>query len=218
MSYQQLYHYSGSLEGKPEYMGMEYDYQVADNTVVSSPGGLASTFHHYTKGMYSDASSSWDLYGPEGQRYEYGIYGDLYQKGFQDFTANTYPPPPDATYSANESTPNVENYRPIKETSIEFISPPDGNTALPISQVKNDDDSSGSRSIKLKKPWIFLIVLVFAYVALDFWVSGGKHLLFQKFHNSQVPNWNWLILYAVVFTVIAFSIAFVFQVPFLTVS
>lgn len=212
MSYQQLHHYSGSLEGRPEYMGLEYDYQVADNTVVSSPGGTASTFHHYTKGMYSDASSTWDLYGPEGQRYEYGIYGNLYQKGDQDFT--NYPPPPDATYSANESTPNVENYKPMKETNIEFINVPDGDKIIPVSQISQEHPAR----IRLVKPWLALMVFVLAYIALDFWISGGKHLLFQKFHNSHVPDWHWLILYAVIATLITFVIAFVFEVPFLAIS
>ncbi len=80
-SHQSLQNYTGSLQGDVRYSGIEYDYEVPDNLVVSSPGGVSSIHHHYTKGFYGRGDASADIYGGQGQRYNSGIYGNLYNSG-----------------------------------------------------------------------------------------------------------------------------------------
>jgi hypothetical protein len=36
-NYQELHRYKGSLYGRPEYNGIEYDFEVPDNLVTASP-------------------------------------------------------------------------------------------------------------------------------------------------------------------------------------
>lgn len=95
-SYQGLNKYKGSLYGEPFYNGIEFDFEVPDNLVVSSPGGLSTTQHHYTKGFYGEGASSWDIYGGEGQRYPYAEHGNLYAVGHnapqQQHEYSQYPP------------------------------------------------------------------------------------------------------------------------------
>lgn len=81
--YQHLQKYKGSLYGNLNYSGIEYDYEVPDNIVVSSPGGVSGIHHHYTKGIYSDESSTQDIHAGNGyaDAYPYGEYGNMYQVG-----------------------------------------------------------------------------------------------------------------------------------------
>lgn len=83
MAYQNLTNYSGDLYGQkpPEYKGVEYDYEVPDNTVIGTPGGVDSTRHHYTKGFYGRGNTSSDIYAGQQERYISGEYGNLYNTG-----------------------------------------------------------------------------------------------------------------------------------------
>ena len=66
INYQTLSKYSGSLYGRPEYDGIEYDWEVPDNLVVGSPGGVSSIHHHYTKGFNGRGNTSSDIYAGQG--------------------------------------------------------------------------------------------------------------------------------------------------------
>jgi len=81
--HQRLGTYEGSLYGTPRYEpeGIGYDFEVPDNLVVASPGGVSSVHHHWTKGFYGRGNTSSDIYGGQGQRYIAGNYGSLYQSG-----------------------------------------------------------------------------------------------------------------------------------------
>ena len=99
MAYQKVQYYQGNLYGSPQWTGIEYDREVSDNNVISSPGGVASTMGHYTKGFYGEGGTSSDFYAGQGQRYIAGEYGNLYQVG--DMAAQQmgyYYPPPDARF------------------------------------------------------------------------------------------------------------------------
>jgi hypothetical protein len=57
------------------------DSRLSDDKVVGSPGGTASTYHHWTKGFYGMGGSSSDKFGGDSPRYLYGEYGNLYNAG-----------------------------------------------------------------------------------------------------------------------------------------
>jgi hypothetical protein len=190
--YQQLQEYSGSLYGSPEYSGLEYDFETPDNIVVGSPGGVSGIHHHYTKGMYSNESSYWDIYGGESPAYPYGEYGSLYDKGLgASFTQSDYPPPTDQFFTQNETEIKRENFGPTRgkkqaqQQSMEIVPIPDA-------------------EIEKKKPVnpmvVFLILLVLT-ASLDFWVNAGEMYL----SRDGALDWKSYAIYASGFT---FALAF----------
>jgi len=101
-NYQNLNAYAGSLYGEPSYQGIEYDWEVPENQVYGSPGGVDSTRHHWTKGFYGRDTSS-DVYAGQGDRYISGVYGSLYNTGQSAPDAmGYYPAAPDYQYWQNE--------------------------------------------------------------------------------------------------------------------
>lgn len=110
-NYQSIENYKGSMfsspsasrfVGLPEYMGIEYDKNVPSANIVSSPGGTASIYSHWTKGFYSQSTN--DKYAGDGFRYLYGEYGNLYNVGDSASTyMGNYPPAPDYKFTKNES-------------------------------------------------------------------------------------------------------------------
>ena len=102
-NHQKLSSYSGSLYGRPNYEGIEYDWEVPDNLVVASPGGVSSVHHHYTKGFNGRGNTSSDIYAGQGEIYNSGVYGNLYQTG-QTATQNMgyFQDAPDYQYWQNQ--------------------------------------------------------------------------------------------------------------------
>jgi hypothetical protein len=106
-NYQSVKNYNGSLYGEPSrYHGIEYEWEVPDNMVVASPGGVDTVRHHWTKGFYGRGNTSGDIYAGQGDRYISGEYGDLYQSGqsaSQD--QGYYTAAPDYQYWQNQPPP-----------------------------------------------------------------------------------------------------------------
>lgn len=102
-NYQTLSGYSGSLYGRPEYNGVEYDYEIPDNQVIGSPGGVDSIHGHYTKGFNGRGNTSSDIYAGQAQRYNAGVYGNLYQTGQEAGQyMGYYPSAPDYQFWQNQ--------------------------------------------------------------------------------------------------------------------
>lgn len=227
-TYQSLRGYTGSLyAGAPEYTGMEYDYEVPDNLVVSSPGGVSTTHHHYTKGMYGDGASSWDIYGGEGYAYPSAEHGNLYQVGQSaPYYMGMYRTPPDVMYTANQSTAHRDNFTEIEmipaPDSKEGFSPATGEKAsLPEKLTATDLDPSMkniTHKIVLPNPWAMLVILLLAYIALDFWANAGESFIVANFNGGKPLSWKMLVLYAVILTVIVVVIAMVVKTPLLAVE
>jgi hypothetical protein len=117
--------YVDTLYGNPTYRGIEYDWEVPDDMVVGSPGGVSSIQHHYTHGFYGRGNTSSDIYAGQGQRYNSGLYGNMYQTGQSGGQGmGYYPDAPDYQYwqnyepsqfdytnsTANEYTPFMTDY------------------------------------------------------------------------------------------------------------
>lgn len=108
--YQNMKNYSGSLYGLPgSYDGVEYDWEVPDNQVVGTPGGVSTIHHHYTHGFNGRGNTSSDIYAGQGQRYISGAYGNLYNTGHEaGQSQGYYPSAPDYQYWQNQ--PSQQSY------------------------------------------------------------------------------------------------------------
>lgn len=221
-TYQTLQHYRGSLFSSPQYTGIEYDFEVPDNVVVSSPGGVSTTQHHWTKGMYGNGASTYDVYAGEGNMYQYGEFGNLYSVGQNASTqSGMFPPGTDQMYTGNQSTSHIENFtydpknlpRSKPMENLEFISAPDTTKTTSVAEALKTDLNVLTHKIVLPNPWIILLMFVFLYIALDFVTRAGESVLFAKFHGGKTPDWRWLVFYASIFTILAIAIGASFSDP-----
>jgi proline-rich tail region repeat protein len=222
--YQQLHQYKGSLYGNPSYPpGLEFDHEVPDNLVVSSPGGTSNIHHHWSKGMYSDAAARWDIFAGEGMRYPYAEFGNLYQTGQGSSQAmGNYYPAPDQMFTQNSSTPHIENFTPTAPSppqapsakTVEFIAPPDSGESMPLSELK----PSTTRKLVTKNAAALIAIVLFAYLALDFWGLGGEAVIYEIFHKGEAPDWRWLFFYAALFSIIVVLVSYVIQEPLIALE
>ena len=123
--YLYLDEYDGSLTGLQSNPAGNYD--------VPSPGGLASTQHHWSRGLFGPPERVTDAYAGTGDRYINGEYGNLYVPASHGNVYNNFRGPhSDRTehttmrgdpYYWNEKkssqTKGVESFE--GSTSIEFI-------------------------------------------------------------------------------------------------
>lgn len=113
----------------------EYDYEIPDDMVVGSPGGLSTTYHHYTHGFYGRGNTSSDVYAGEGNQYISGVYGNLYNTGGSSAEQlGLYPNPPDPPYwqhmSPQNTLPHGSNFLPSVTPPRDYT-PPFGNNYSP---------------------------------------------------------------------------------------
>jgi len=208
-NYQHLQKYKGSLYGNLKYSGIEYDFEVPDNQVISSPGGLSGIHHHYTKGMYSPESSYSDIYAGEPPAYPAAEFGNLYQVGQSaPYYMGEFQQPIDQMYTQNGSLTRRDNFVP----GMELISPPD-TTRVTNPPPASPQDRERVLSIldaaehKLKNlvispnPWAIFILLFLLWLSFDFWFAAGEGLIISKFHGGQPLNWKWYTFYAIIFTI-----------------
>lgn len=237
-TYQTLQRYRGSLYSSPQYTGMEYDYEVPDNIVVSSPGGVSSVQHHWTKGFYGNGASTYDVYAGEGNAYPYGEIGNLYQQGQNaPHEMGMYPPGTDQMYIGNQSTAHVENFQyaplvgrqqteghrrgDVGQTQVpgmELISPPDAGSAVKVSDVAKAAETGPTKlthEIYIPNPLTILFVFILMYIALDLITIAGENLIFTKFHGGKTPDWRWLAFYALLITAIAVAVGASMKDPFI---
>lgn len=211
--------------GAPEYTGAEYDYEVPDNLLIASPGGISTTHHHYTKGFYGDGASSWDIYGGEGYAYPYAEHGNLYQVGQSaPYYMGQYAQPPDVMYTQNQSqlSPQRDNF-----TDVELIPPPDtptpstasGTTASggPVTVQEKRDVLEATKRIDRKlvfsNPFATFMLFLLAYIALDLWANAGESFIVEKLNGGRPLTWKKFGVYAIVFTVALVVVATVLKTP-----
>lgn len=205
-----------SLHGYPRYDGIEYDREVPDHMVVSSPGGVADIYHHWTKGMYSHAVDGTDIYGHTAQnQYPYGAYGSLYRPGHDPSVAYNANLPYDPQYWKNQAPPPPSS-------DFELIEPAD--LEVPVEKFNlegKEQKGSNSNSVQVQvniNPWILFIVLIFAYLALDFWAEAGHKFLAQYLHYSESISWKMMAAYALLMTGVLALVAWLLSVPINTVE
>lgn len=191
--YRTLGNYSGRTQ-EPEYSGMEYDWEVPDDTIIGSPGGISSVHHHWTKGFDGRGNSSGDIFAGQSDRYISGNYGSMYDNGHTASEANGYyPPAPDYEDWKNETPPQSSfSDSPQNQTTIEHFTP--------IEDSEEDEDKPNI--------WILYILVIVGFVALYF-LSGTIISGFNEyFHGGKgIPLMNmaqYTILLAVLFMFIAY--------------
>lgn len=216
-NYQSLHKYKGSMYGEPKHQGIEYDWEVADNQVIGSAGGVSGIHHHYTKGMYSKASSSSDIYAGEPLAYPAAEFGNIYQPGHSaPYHIGMFKPPVDKMYPST-SLYRKDNFAP----GMEMIPPPDNTTvSTPSSGATTqtnvpEEENGGKPSLNVFAVFLLLLLLWFA---IAFWTIGGEKFLVAKVHNGVSLNWKWYLFYAVVFTVIFFIAANFSGIPVMTLE
>lgn len=204
--YQHLQKYKGSLYGGVNYSGIEYDYEVPDNLVVSSPGGVSGIHHHYTKGMYSDQSSTQDIHAGNGNAdgYPYGEYGNIYQAG-QTATRITgdFVEPVDLNdknnYTKNQTEPRKEYFKHTEEdvTPINFL----------------EDDTKPYKTLSTANVLAVMAIFTVGYMAVNFWVKGGEEFITSNFYKGQNMNWKKYVTIAIFFTAVLLVLAYIFGIP-----
>lgn len=131
--YQSVKDYDGSLYGSPsrkndpyDYTrddGYQYDYEVSNDNLVGSPGGVSATHHQPIGNIYGRANTSSDIYAGQDHRYINGEYGGLYTTGqTASENLNMYPSPPDAQWWNNITPQNPAPYGMEHDPSV---TPPD---------------------------------------------------------------------------------------------
>lgn len=116
--------------------GIEYDYEIHDGSVVSSPGGVSTTNHHYTHGLYGRGNTSSDVYAGQSYRYISGAYGNLYDTGATSTDQlGYYPSAPDNQYWNNITPGSGQPYG--SDFSPSIVPPetyPASDTVIPETQ------------------------------------------------------------------------------------
>lgn len=200
-NYQSLQKYKGSMYGEPKYQGIEYDREVANNQVIESAGGVSGIHHHYTKGMYSKASSSSDVYAGEPLAYPSAEFGNIYQPGHSaPYHIGMFKPPVDRMYPSS-SLYRKDNFA---STNMEMIQPPDSPN---ISSLETQTNISEENDKKPLNVWLIFLLLLILWFAFAFWLAGGEKFLVSTFHKGETLNWKWYLIYAVIFTMIFFITA-----------
>jgi hypothetical protein len=221
-NYQHLQKYKGSLYGDLGYSGIEYDFEVPDNMVISSPGGLSSNHHHYTKGMYGYGASQDDLYAGEGYRYPQAEHGNLYQVGQNAPTyMGMYPTPPDPMYTQNASSysSSLDSGKALKEPKRDnFVNGaeiPKGDikqTPVVLEAIPPPIETLKRRFV-FNNPLVLVVVIILAYIALDFYMMGAESFVRERLRGGKPLDWKSAGMYAAILTVVILAIINIFDVP-----
>lgn len=213
----------GPSQGYPQNSGIQYDWEVPNNLVVSSPGGVSGIQHHWTKGFYGSGNTSSDIYA--GQGYRYGkeqVYGDMYGSGFGGIDqTNNYFPPPDIAWWNNQplqqnsySSTEIPTFQPpqTKESFVMTDSLDDG-----IEYLDDSNDKIKTRaelSVKSSySPWLLFLLFVFAFIAFDFWAETGRLFINDHLRAGKKITWKSTLSYAVLITIIFALLLWLVGVP-----
>lgn len=217
---QRYLHLGGEAEG-PEQSGLQYDRDVPDDMVIGSPGGVSSTFHHYTHGFYGKGGSSNDIYGGDQPSYISGEYGNLYQLGdnaainsgaysrredelSQSYWKNQFP----SVLTQQQVSPktNLKAGRPQTE-NFEMIEEADEPFSLNVSTSDAPDDK-----VKIHPLVLFLVFLI-AYICISLWSGLIFQWVKEKFNNGKEFTTHMLLIFSIVFTLLLVFISWSLSIP-----
>lgn len=198
--YQNLNKYDGSLYGQASYSGAEFDFEVPDTHVVASPGGLSTTHHHYSKGIYGHGRSATDKFAGQGERYEYGVNGDMYQVGHGAAQRNGHyaEPVPDPEYWKNQDPPIQD--------SFEMIEPAD--VIERFTSVEEVQKKSG-----VVRPWVLFFVFIIGYIMVDFWTGSLFKYLEQNVHGGRQITYQQMAMYSGILSVLFLVVVYAVKIP-----
>ena len=240
-NYQNLNRYDGTMYGDHSQNGYEYDWEVPDDVVVGSPGGVSSIHHHYTKGFYGRGNTSSDIYAGQGQRYNSGVYGSLYQSGHTASEAlGYYPTGPDPQYWNAGAPPHTSgmmndsgNMSNVHQQSLGGGISPSGTkenfssavysdlASQGIELIENNDDPKSQNAAAAPgdekgykfSSWMIFIIFLFAFISFAFWAATSQAFVRQYIHKGQRVSWKALLIYSVLMTALFIMIAWLAGVP-----
>ena len=196
----------GQINGQPLGLGIERDYEVPDNYVVASPGGVSATQHHYTHGFYGHGDVQTDRWGYSDYQYPYGISGNLYQVGHSAAPhMGMYPQSHDNQYwnKQNPPTPVIDNFEMIEPIEIE----------TPATELYTNESRMASESPFRITTITALLLFLLAFIAFVFLSNTGEKFLRDRFHGGKEIKWQWMLFYSIVLVTIFLIAAFIAKVP-----
>ncbi len=219
-THQKMSAYNGDLQGTPRYQGLEYDWEVPDDVVVASPGGVSSVHHHWTKGFNGRGNTSSDIYAGQGQRYNSGIYGGLYQQGHES-SQQYYSDPPDyeywgnqdpsqSSYTNNDKASRIPSQKPFTNTIEKFEQDPDFEL---VGESGSHSESLTLVALPSVRPWLVLLLFLFGFIVYDAWASVGHSYITQVWNRGKELSWKQYLVYAIALTVVLVAFAKIAGLP-----
>lgn len=222
-TYQRLENFTESMYGELRHGGIEYDFEVPDNMVVGTPGGVSSIHHHYTKGFYGAGNTSSDVYAGQQERYNQGVYGNMYEYGHTAAEKHGYyPQAPDYQFWRNKEPAHHSGYHSSPQTF---------NPYTDISKTTDDDTIEGFASdIEILEPsdevmvkeygkkqkrsaWLLFALFVLAFITMDLWSSSAHSFIVQFMNRGAEPSWKLYTVYAVFASALFTLIVMSFGIP-----
>lgn len=124
----------------PAFTGIEYDSELPNNMVIASPGGVSTTYNHYTHGIYGKGDLTSDVYGWQGYRNVSGPYNNLYTQGFDSGSqSGMYPPSRNVNFRPPfQSQQQISTHQPLVNwTHKGYIDNPSIESFTPTSVAQN---------------------------------------------------------------------------------
>lgn len=161
-----------------------------DPSLVQSPGGMSTTDHHYSGGLYGEGLQRSDKFGGEGYAYQSGEYGNLYQTGQTASEQEGYyaRPTPDV--------PFWENKEPTEDSSFEVI---------------EGFEFEESKKEKFKSLLLLIVFAVITYLVLNMWSTTLHKFLEQRIHNFRQITYGRMALYSLGVTLVFFIILWFYK-------
>lgn len=193
----------------------EYDQRVPDSLLVASPGGVATTYHHHTKGFYGngDGNSS-DIFGSSTPRYISGEYGNLYRQGESAPVQLGMYPSGDRAQYWKDQYPQIKNEylekfthdrqrrRQIQVADPDIVILDDG-TQEESDDIDMSENSKSNASLSMLTR-LFLILI--AYVVLSLWTMLAFQYLKENVHNGEDMSTYHLLCYCCICTLMFFIV------------
>lgn len=229
--YLALDYYNGTLDGVQNNYYGERGLRVDKNL---SPGGLSTLQHHWTEGLGGPGDITPDVFAGTGDRYNSGVYGDLYIPKSHSAVNEVYKGPhtnltKDKTLSGKSYYWNPpkkgqkEGFKHMKDVTGDFeliknspMMPNPKEYLKKHHEVENfttDVSEWGDDSAF----YFSLFVMAFGFVIVGFWHDSIRKFIEQYLNNSQFITWQKHGLYSIGLTVVFLIFLKLFKVQKLSV-
>jgi hypothetical protein len=201
--------YKKNYNGIPQYNGVEYDWEVPNNMVIGSPGGVSTIHHHYTRGFDGIGNSSSDVFAGQGQSYGSGVYGNLYSTGENAFNIVNNKDSEDYKYWNNQEPQqswynnSVANTFPSKEKYKSQSKPKN------YEIIENDEPYKKPENYESNEKYnmtlLSFVAITAFFITMFFWYNATKDFSYSFFKDKN-PNTKQQFIIAALSTSIFFII------------
>jgi len=180
--------------------------------LVSSPGGLSSTYHHWTRGFYGFGNSQVDKIDELGNKFVTGEYGNMYPisvKGPGEYDREGYRKLGKSEDNSEEKEELDSSFEVIPDLSIDSI---DGSTEN-YSLLKDVSPIKVVVNTRIHYIYLFL-VFIFLYFLFSLWVSTGLKFAKAYLNEGKEPTPKQYLLAASALTCIVLVFMYFTGTPF----